>query len=162
MPLSISWSKFQLCFGIFLLQSVGHALLALFRESDDLLDPVRCDVNRDAVDRLLQTRCANSKPEKILSSSFTAQTELLFIRTREYCGRMIRLFARPSPPLPVSKLSLFLGRPLCRPSSLLTGERGWRGWARSQSYDREKSWPSINYSIVTDPDWLWIQPEKAF
>jgi hypothetical protein len=34
----------------------GYALLPLLRKSDDLLDPVRCDVNREAVDRLLQTR----------------------------------------------------------------------------------------------------------
>jgi hypothetical protein len=36
--------------------TVGYALLALLRESDDLLDPVRCDVNRGTIDRLLQTR----------------------------------------------------------------------------------------------------------
>jgi hypothetical protein len=37
------------------------------------------------------------------------------------CGRMIRLLTHP---FPVSKLSLFLGLPVCRRSSLLTGEGG--------------------------------------
>ncbi len=37
------------------------------------------------------------------------------------CGRKIRLLTHPSP---VSKLSLFLGLPACRRSSLLTGEGG--------------------------------------
>ncbi len=37
----------------------------------------------------------------------------------------------PPPPSPVSKLSLFLSLSVCRPSTLLTGERG-SGWGRSQ------------------------------
>jgi hypothetical protein len=44
---------------------------------------------------------------------------------------MILLLAHPLPPSPVSKLTLFLRLPVCRPSSLLTGEGG-RGWERSQ------------------------------
>jgi hypothetical protein len=37
----------------------------------------------------------------------------------------------PSPPFPVTKLSLFLSLPVCRRLSLLTGV-GRRGWGRSQ------------------------------
>jgi hypothetical protein len=44
----------------------------------------------------------------------------------------------PSPPSPVSKLSLFLRIPVCRRSSLLTGE-GRRGWGRSQIIRRRES-----------------------
>jgi hypothetical protein len=53
---------------------------------------------------------------------------------RLYCGRVIRLLARPlAPPPPVSKLSLFLGLPVCRRSRLLMGEGGGvGGGARSQ------------------------------
>ncbi len=39
------------------------------------------------------------------------------------CGRMIWL-SGSFPPFPVSKLSLFLGLPVCHRSSLLTGEGG--------------------------------------
>jgi hypothetical protein len=37
---------------------------------------------------------------------------------------MIRILAYPLLPSPGSKLSLFLSLPVCRRSSLLTGERG--------------------------------------
>jgi hypothetical protein len=37
---------------------------------------------------------------------------------------MIRLLAYPLPPSPKGNLSLFLSLPVCRRSSLLTGERG--------------------------------------
>ncbi len=103
--------------------STERPLTGCFRPGDDLLDPVRCDVNREAVDRLLQTRCANSKPEKIFSTSFvnddTAHQIIIYPdqrvlndlqRTRLSCGLMIRLLAQP------------LSRQ--HPSSLLTVERG--------------------------------------
>jgi hypothetical protein len=59
---------------------------------------------------------------------------------------MIRLHARPLPPSPVSKLSLFLSLPVCHPSSLLTvtGE-GVRG---AESYDCKKVWVSIIRSLL--------------
>ncbi len=44
----------------------------------------------------------------------------------------------PPSPTPVSKLSLFLSLPVCRRSSLLTGEGG-RGWERSQIIRRRES-----------------------
>ncbi len=48
----------------------------------------------------------------------------------------------------MNKLSLFLGLPVCRRSSLLTGE----GWARSRIiYDAEKAWSFTNHSIVSAP-----------
>ncbi len=47
-------------------------------------------------------------------------------RLRLSCGRMIRLHAHPLPPSPVSKLPLLLSLPVCRLSSLLTGEGGGR------------------------------------
>jgi hypothetical protein len=40
------------------------------------------------------------------------------------CGRKIWLLVDPLPPSPVNKLSLFLSLPVCRCTSLLTGERG--------------------------------------
>jgi hypothetical protein len=43
-------------------------------------------------------------------------------RARLSCGRMIRLHAHPLPLSSISKLSLFLSLPVCRRSSLLTGE----------------------------------------
>jgi hypothetical protein len=52
----------------------------------------------------------------------------------------------PPSPLSVSKLSLFLSLPVCRQSRLLTGEGG-RG---AQFFDREKAWPSINHSVLSD------------
>ncbi len=45
----------------------------------------------------------------------------------------------PLPPPPVSKLSLFLSLPICRRSSLLTGEGGGGGGAGVKSYDRWES-----------------------
>jgi hypothetical protein len=64
-------------------------------------------------------------------------SKIFFGRIREYW----MIYRRPgflavvwfgSSPLPISKLSLFLGLPVCRPSSLLTGEGRERGWARNQ------------------------------
>jgi hypothetical protein len=39
--------------------------------------------------------------------------------------------------------------PMCRRSSLLTGEGG-RGWGEAKSYERDKAWPSIDHSILSD------------
>ncbi len=66
--------------------------------------------------------------------------------TKLSCGRMIKLLANPLPPSLVSQLSLFLSLPVCRLSSLQTGEGGGGGWG-TKSYDREKAWPSINQII---------------
>ncbi len=49
-------------------------------------------------------------------------------------------------PSPVSKLSLFLSLPMCRPSSLL--KRGGGGGEGAESYDGEKALSSINHSIL--------------
>ncbi len=58
--------------------------------------------------------------------------------------RMIWLL--PPPPPPVSNLPLFLSLPVCRRSSLLTGEEGGRGkGAGRTNYDDGKAWSSINY-----------------
>ncbi len=52
----------------------------------------------------------------------------------------------PSPTSPFSKLSLLLSLPVCCRSSLMTGRgRAYRGGA--ESYDNEKAWSSINYSL---------------
>jgi hypothetical protein len=63
--------------------------------------------------------------------------------------------APPPPPLPVSKLTFFLSLPVCRRSSLLTGEGGGsRGGAKSD--DVEKAWSSINHSILSGSiPWRW-------
>jgi hypothetical protein len=57
---------------------------------------------------------------------------------------MIRLHARPLPTLPVIKLSILLSLPVCRLSSLLTGEGKGGGGRGAESYHREKAWASIN------------------
>ncbi len=60
-------------------------------------------------------------------------------------GRMIRLHAHPLPPSPsVSKLPIFLSLPVCRRSRV-----GGEGGLGSNSYDREKAWPSVNHSILS-------------
>jgi hypothetical protein len=59
------------------------------------------------------------------------------------------LLPHPSPPSPVSKLSVFLSLPVCHLSSFLTGEAGGcRGGAKS--YDHEKALPLliIQHSLV--------------
>ncbi len=56
---------------------------------------------------------------------------------------MIWLLPIPPPSSPVSKLSIFLSLPVCRQSSLLTGEGG--GWEKSN--DGEKAWSSINHTL---------------
>ncbi len=45
----------------------------------------------------------------------------------------------PCTPSPVSNLSLFLSLPRCPQSSLLLGEVGWEGWARSWIIRRRES-----------------------
>ncbi len=52
----------------------------------------------------------------------------------------------PSPSL-VSKLSLFLSLSVCRRSGEVGSGRG--GGLEAKAYDREKTWPSINHSIVS-------------
>jgi hypothetical protein len=46
----------------------------------------------------------------------------------------LRFHARPPPPLPVSKLYLFISLSVCRRSSLLTGGGG--GWKRGRAWSR--------------------------
>jgi hypothetical protein len=54
--------------------------------------------------------------------------------------------------LPIIKLSLFLSLPVCRPSSLRTGEGEGKGMDEEpKSYDHENASPSINRSILFDP-----------
>ncbi len=58
-------------------------------------------------------------------------------------------FLAAPPPPPVSKLPhLFLSLPLCRRSSLLTGEGEGCGRG-AESYDRKKAWPSIIRSLLS-------------
>ncbi len=63
---------------------------------------------------------------------------------------MTRLLANPLSPLSRQQLvSLFLSRPVCRRSSLLTGDGRKGGGGRgTKSYGREKAWPSVNQSKV--------------
>ncbi len=56
----------------------------------------------------------------------------------------------PPTPSSFSKLPLFLSPPVCRRSSLLTGEGGGGGRG-SISYNREKAWPSIHHAILYAP-----------
>jgi hypothetical protein len=59
---------------------------------------------------------------------------------------MIRLLAHPLPHSHVRKLSLFLRLPVCHRS-----REGKEWWGRSQLIrPREKAWPSINHSILSD------------
>jgi hypothetical protein len=53
-----------------------------------------------------------------------------------FLGRMIRHHAHP-----------LISLPVCRLSSLLTGEDGGGGRG-DESCDRKKAWPSINRSIL--------------
>jgi hypothetical protein len=59
---------------------------------------------------------------------------------------MVRLLAHPHP---VRKLSLFLGLPVCRRSSLPTEEGDGEFGPGAESYDRKKALPSINRSILS-------------
>jgi hypothetical protein len=66
-------------------------------------------------------------------------------RTRLYCGSVIRLLAHSLPhPFPISKASLFFQSSCVSPVELT--DRGVRG---AKSYDREKAWHSINYSLFS-------------
>jgi hypothetical protein len=52
------------------------------------------------------------------------------------------------------KLSIFLSIPVCRRSSLLSVKEGdgvGSHWA--ESHDRKKTWPSKNYSILSEQPW---------
>ncbi len=60
-------------------------------------------------------------------------------------GRMIRLLS-PTP----FKLSLFISLRFYRLSEEGGGATG--DGEGAQSYDSEKAWPSINHSIISDPD----------
>ncbi len=68
-----------------------------------------------------------------------------------YRGRTIcdLFLAHPLPPSPVSKLPLFLSLPVCRRSSLLTGEKVGGGGRGVESYDRKKAWPSVIHSLLS-------------
>ncbi len=93
------------------------------------------------------------------SSNWIFFSELLrffcaYSRCREYWmiyrgpGFLAFVWFGSSPtPSPVSKLFLFRGIPVCRRSSLMTGEGG-RG---AKSYDRGKTWPSITLSTLSVP-----------
>ncbi len=70
-------------------------------------------------------------------------------KTRHSSGRTIRLIDHPLPPPSPCNLSLFLGLPLSRWSSLLTGEQWGRGWARSQVIRPRGSLAPINHSILS-------------
>jgi hypothetical protein len=61
---------------------------------------------------------------------------------------MIWLLSYPLPPTPMIKLSLFLSLPVFCRSSLLAGRGG--GGVGIKSFDSEKAWSSINYSILSD------------
>ncbi len=63
--------------------------------------------------------------------------------------RMNWLLTHTLPPSTVSKLSLFLSLPVCRRSSLLTGEGGGGDEGGAKSYDGEKAWSSVNPSILS-------------
>ncbi len=78
---------------------------------------------------------------------------------RPSCGRMIRLLAHPLlPPLPsCCRLSLFLTLPVCRRSSLPTGEGG-RVWARNQIV-RPRESMALHKSFNTLFCWL-LRREK--
>ncbi len=54
----------------------------------------------------------------------------------------------PFPPLLSASCLFFLSLPVCRRSSLLTGEGGGGGGG-AKSYDGEKAWLSINHSILS-------------
>ncbi len=58
-------------------------------------------------------------------------------------------FGSSPPPSSVSKLSLFLRRPVCRRSSLLTGEGDEVSREGAKSYDIKKAWSSTYHSILS-------------
>ncbi len=101
---------------------------------------------------------------------YTPQQRVL----NDYRGPDFLAVVRLPPPPPVSNLSFFLSLPVCRWSSLLTGEDGGGGGGGgfvgggggvgggaggggggggggrgTKSYDREKAWPSIDHSILS-------------
>ncbi len=53
------------------------------------------------------------------------------------------------PPSSIGKLSLFLTLPVCRRSSLLTGEGGGGGGG-AKLYDGEEAWYPINHSLLSE------------
>ncbi len=96
-------------------------------------DPIRI---RKKVYRMIHT-----------SNMFTSSYVLISVSKHNY--DMIRLLARPPSLLsPISKLSLFLSLPVCRRSSLLTGEEEGIGGG-AKSYDGEKAWTTLTYSILS-------------
>jgi hypothetical protein len=66
------------------------------------------------------------------------------------------------PPSPVRRLSLFLSLPVCRLSSLLTGEEG-SGWARSQIiWPRESLALFRSYSLTrTQENWRGVKDRSS-
>jgi hypothetical protein len=53
------------------------------------------------------------------------------------------------PPLSASCLSFSVSLPVCHRSSFLTDGGGGRGVGGAKSYDCNKTWPSINHSILS-------------
>ncbi len=82
-------------------------------------------------------------------NNVTQNVTELFIENQAFSGRIIRLLAHPLLPSLVSKLSLFLSLPVCRQVEIADWGRGGGGRG-AQFYDREKAWPSINHSMLSD------------
>ncbi len=108
---------------------------------------------------LLSFPCTGQHPKTptaqlLLPGSYVEPREYLMVYRRPLtelsCGRMIRLLAQPPPPSPVTNLSLFISLPVCRRSSLLTGEAGRGGGLGAKAYDRKKAWTSIKHSTRSE------------
>ncbi len=89
---------------------------------------------------------SNGNPDRICYGSFR-EYWMIYRGPRFLCGRVVRLL-HPPPHSPVSIVSLFLSLPVCRRSSLLTGEGGGGGGG-AVTHHREKAWPTINHSILS-------------
>jgi hypothetical protein len=71
------------------------------------------------------------------------------IEDQAFFDCMIRLLAHPLPLLS-RQLVVSFSHSSCVSPVELTDERGGRGGGRgAKSYDGEKAWPSINYSILS-------------
>jgi hypothetical protein len=71
-------------------------------------------------------------------------------RTKLSRCRMIRLLPHPLPPLTTESCLSFLVF-MCVADRASWRDMGGRGGQGTESYDREKAWPSINYSILSGP-----------
>ncbi len=84
-------------------------------------------------------------------------SKLTFLRSYDSSPRQ-----PSSPPTsPFHKLSLFLSIFVCHRLSLLTGEWGEGSTRGTKSYDREKSWPSLNHSILSGVTWHSLCTSKG-